>query len=72
MENTTRGLKKELKEQKEYIERKAKERYENHKQSFENWQEGSIEKIWIDEEGNICIQYESGKWWHYNEEGEWW
>ena len=29
-------------------------------------------KAWFDFEGNFCIEYESGKWWHYNDKGEWW
>lgn len=52
--------------------RRAVELSERHRQAFECWKEGSIEKIWIDTSGNICIQYESGSWWHYNEKGEWW
>lgn len=27
---------------------------------------GKIKKTWIDENGNTCIMYQSGKWWHYN------
>lgn len=62
----------EYKQMKSFLEEKAKEHFENHKQVFENWQEGEIEKIWLDAEGNICIEYESGNWWHYNDKGEWW
>lgn len=60
------------KEQKSYMEQRAKKYYESHMRFFENWREGGIEKVWIDADGNICIRYESGKWWHYNERGEWW
>ncbi len=70
MKNTI--VSQEFKVEEGYIGQKAREHYENHKQFFENWQEGGVETIWTDTEGNICIQYESGKWWHYNEEGEWW
>jgi len=29
-------------------------------------------KVWNDEHGCICAQYQNGKWYHYNEKGEWW
>lgn len=49
---------------------------EAHKESFEKWQEGAMTDFWRDERGNLCIKYESGKWWHYrtSESGsvEWW
>lgn len=38
-----------------------------HKSTFENWQEGNPVDYWRDDEGNLCITYESGKWWHYRE-----
>lgn len=62
----------EFKKLKAYMERRAKEHYAEHKKAFESWQEGDINKVWIDKDGNICIEYESGKLWHYNEKGEWW
>ncbi|MGN9019953.1 hypothetical protein ACTM9B_13125 [Lachnospiraceae bacterium HCP1S3_A10] len=46
--------------------------YEQHKAALENWQNGEPEKTWFDSKGNLCIEYENGKWWHYNEKGEWW
>ena len=54
------------------MEQKAQEAYSHHKQAFEAWQEGDIDKVWIDADGNLCIQYQSGRWWHYNDLGEWW
>ena len=49
---------------------------EAHKKAFEEWQEGAMMDVWRDEQGNLCIKYESGKWWHYrtSESGsvEWW
>ena len=39
---------------------------------MENWPNGEPVKSWFDAEGNIYIEYESGKWWLYNEDGEWW
>lgn len=62
----------EFKEMRAFMEQTATEFYENHKRAFEEWQEGEISKVWIDGSGYFCIEYESGKWWHYNEKGEWW
>lgn len=48
---------------------------QQHRQAFENWREGEISEYWTDENGNVCIRYESGKWWHYRgTDGvvEWW
>ena len=36
---------------------------------------GEIEKVWQDEDGNLCIQYSCGEWYHYRLVGnrlEWW
>lgn len=36
---------------------------------------GAIEKVWQDEDGNLCIQYSCGEWYHYRMVGnrlEWW
>ena len=30
-----------------------------------------IAKVWFDTQGNLCIEYADGNWWHYNEAGEW-
>lgn len=62
----------EFKKLRSFMEQRATECYQSHKQAFENWQEGDIAKVWIDKDGNICIEYESGNWWHYNDKGEWW
>lgn len=46
-----------------------------HKEATENWTDGIMECFWFDNDGNLCIRYGSGKWWHYKEtkEGyEWW
>lgn len=49
---------------------------EEHKKAFENWKEGGIDHVWLDEEGNLCIRYESKKWYHYRRKAngavEWW
>lgn len=62
----------EYKKLKAYMEQRATAHYESHKKAVENWQEGDISKVWIDGDGVLCIEYESGKWWHYSEAGEWW
>lgn len=49
----------EYKRVREDMENLARANYARHKEAFE-------------EEGNLCIEYESGNWWHYNEKGEWW
>lgn len=45
--------------------------YENHKKSCDPWENGAPAKSWWDKEGNLCIEYKNGKWWHYNDHGEW-
>ncbi len=62
----------EFKALKAYMEQRAREHHENHRKAVEYWQEGDISKVWIDSDGVLCIEYESGKWWHYSEAGEWW
>jgi hypothetical protein len=35
----------------------------------------SLDKIvsaYRDENGTLCCSYENGRWYHYNEKGEWW
>lgn len=49
----------------------AEEIFEKHKECVEvesgEWKEGSVKDFWKDREGNLCIQYESGSWWHYKD-----
>lgn len=54
------------------MEQKAIEAYTRHKAASETWSEGNIKRTWVDDDGNLCIEYESGRWWHYNDKGEWW
>lgn len=61
----------EYKQLKKMMEEKAIEHFNRHKQAFENWIDGDIKKIWFDNDMNICIEYDSGKWWHYKDNGEW-
>ena len=62
----------EFKAVKETMEKLTDECVSRHKQAVENWAEGEPVKVWFDIDNNLCIQYESGNWWHYNEHGEWW
>lgn len=54
----------------------AKECMEEHKKAFGSWAEGSIAKVWRDEADILCVEYDSGRWWHYHETDsgsiEWW
>lgn len=47
-----------------------------HKAVVSNWREGRIKKVWQDEDGNLCVMYNSGHWWHYKNLDkpipEWW
>ena len=62
----------EFKQVREDMENLARENYSRHKEACEDWKEGEPVKVWFDFDGNFCIEYESGNWWHYNEKGEWW
>ena len=62
----------EYKEQKEKMEQLASTCYEKHKSKCECWNNGEPMKIWWDADGNLCIKYESGEWYNYNQKGEWW
>lgn len=57
----------EYKRVREDMENLARANYARHKEAFEEWGEGEPVKAWFDFEGNFCIEYESGKWWHYND-----
>lgn len=59
----------EYKRVREDMENLARANYARHKEAFEEWREGEPIKAWFDFEGNFCIEYESGKWWHYNDKG---
>ena len=46
-----------------------------HKRNIETWEHGNIKKVWIDQDDNICVEYESCRWWHYriiDNTIEWW
>lgn len=62
----------EFKEVEKRMEQLATKAFEHHKKTVKEWKEGEIKKVWFDSKNNLCIEYESGNWWHYNEQGEWW
>lgn len=46
-----------------------------HMSGCETWEHGNPVKCWYDTDKTFCIEYESGKWWHYRETAEglqWW
>ncbi|MDY5968102.1 MAG: hypothetical protein SPJ08_03765 [Sphaerochaetaceae bacterium] len=49
------------------IMEEAKIALKRHKEFVEDWQEGNIVEAWRDKKGNLCVQYESGRWWHYKD-----
>ena len=55
---------------------KARKFAEVHRMAWEDPHHlGNIEKVWTDEDGNLCIQYSCGEWYHYRMVGnrlEWW
>lgn len=49
---------------------------EAHKKAFEKWPYGREIETWRDENGNICVRYAAGKWFHYKIDSagavQWW
>lgn len=41
--------------------------YQTHKSYFENWYYGKPVESWRDKDGNLCIRYQSGRWFHYRQ-----
>lgn len=50
-----------------FIQAQVRIAFESHKSAFENWREGEVKEYWIDDDGYLCIRYESGEWWHYKD-----
>lgn len=48
------------------LDKVAHEAYQAHRIACENWDNGYINDIWLDDNKNICIRYDNGKWWHYS------
>ena len=55
------------------LEITAYKAYAAHRKAFNTWDNGNIDKVWLDDDKNICIRYDNGKWWHYSvsKSGEW-
>lgn len=51
------------------VSEEALQAWHRHSQACEGWNEGGIAEYWNDENGHLCIRYESGKWWHYKNIG---
>ena len=54
---------------------KAQKYAEIHKAAFEVDRQGVVKNVATDEDGNICIKYSNGQWFHYRMNGEtleWW
>lgn len=52
---------------KDSITAKALAFAEKHVGACEDWSHGQAKGSWINEKGDICIQYEDGCWWYYRE-----
>lgn len=37
---------------------------QKHKNAYENWRFGEVQQVWFDENGCLCIRYET-EWFHY-------
>lgn len=60
---------------KEELKALAKNYTQKHMNACEDWREGKPVRIWRAENGVVCIEYESGKWWNYKQTAsglEWW
>lgn len=58
-----------------FMEQTVTRYYQNHRNSFEDWEHGEPKDSWFDKDGVICISYEDGSWWHYSERNgflAWW
>lgn len=55
----------EYKMAKDAMEKQVLLAYERHMSFIKDWPHGKPVKAWFDKDGNICVEYESGKWWHY-------
>lgn len=54
------------------MEEQVKLAHEAHKKAFEEWKHGDPIETWTDENGDLCIRYASGTWWHYRLAGSYW
>lgn len=58
------------------MQNRADKYFHEHLQAYhDEWTNGEPVKAWYDIDGNLCVEYESGQWWHYRETAEglqWW
>lgn len=54
----------DIKEVQNKVETLANKAYSEHKKVFEKWEYGNIKKVWF-EETTLCVEYETGKRFHY-------
>jgi hypothetical protein len=40
---------------------------EIHRRNGGVWVEGDVKEYWEDVNGNLCVRYDSGRWWHYKD-----
>ena len=52
----------EFKELREKMENLTEVYFNHHKAAWENWENGEPVKAWWDNNNNLCIEYENGKW----------
>lgn len=48
-------------------EKLAELAFRRHKEDIRDWQDGEPVNAWYDENGNLCVEYASGKCWHYKD-----
>lgn len=60
----------EYKEMKEKMKQLTEKCYDKHKKEIKDWKDGEPLKAWVDSTQHICIEYESGAFWHYSDKGE--
>lgn len=57
------------------MEEMVYEFYNEHKSAYIEWTHGDPVKHWIGSDGDLCIMYDDGMWWHYRSDNgkvAWW
>lgn len=57
------------------MQSRADRYFHEHLHAYNEWTDGEPARVWYDIDGNLCIEYESGRWWHYKETADglqWW
>lgn len=69
MQTVIKGAKtiKEYQEKQQSLVRSAELAYMRHRQDSNVWSEGEPVRAWYDSKNNLCVEYESGKFWHYKD-----